>query len=132
MGWNFSYSDVWFATRATIHTTLQATPTQLVFGRDAILNTQFEADWNIIRQRKQNMIAKNNQRENKARHNHKYNVGDQVLYKREDKAKHQNDPWDGPYKIIATYTNGTVRIEKGSMSDITHIRLLKPYFEREE
>ena len=33
-----------FATHATVHTTLQATPAQLVFGRDAILNTTFEAN----------------------------------------------------------------------------------------
>ena len=37
-----------FAMRATYHTTTQATPSQLVFGRDAILNTMFEADWNFI------------------------------------------------------------------------------------
>jgi len=33
-----------FACHATIHTTLNASPTQLVFERDAILNTQYEAD----------------------------------------------------------------------------------------
>ena len=37
------------ATRTTCHTTTQATPSQLVFGRDAILNTKFEADWKIFR-----------------------------------------------------------------------------------
>ena len=42
-----------FAARATVHTTLQATPAQLVFGQDAILNTQFDADWTYIKQRKQ-------------------------------------------------------------------------------
>eukprot|EP00957_Ditylum_brightwellii_P101969 7772085-Ditylum_brightwellii.AAC.1 len=31
-------SAVRFVTRATVHTTMQATPMQLVFGRDAILN----------------------------------------------------------------------------------------------
>jgi len=77
--WDGILASVMFATRATIHTTLQATPSQLVFGRDAILNTRLEADWNIIRQRKQNMIQKNNQRENKSRVNHQYKVGDKVL-----------------------------------------------------
>ena len=96
--WDGILALVMFATRATIHTTLQATPSQLVFGRDAILNTRFEADWNIIRQRKQNMIQKNNQRENKSRINYQYIVGDKVLYQRDDKAKYQNDPWDGPLK----------------------------------
>ena len=41
-----------------MHTTLQATPAQLVFGRDAILNVKFEADWNLIKQRKQTLINK--------------------------------------------------------------------------
>ena len=42
-----------FAVRATYHTTLQASPMQLVFGRDAILNIKHVADWEHIRQRKQ-------------------------------------------------------------------------------
>jgi hypothetical protein len=35
------------AIRSTYHTTLHATPTQLVFGRDMILNIKFKADWAI-------------------------------------------------------------------------------------
>jgi hypothetical protein len=53
-----------FATRATYHTTLQATPTQLVFGRDAIMNTKFTVNWELIRKRKQCLIDQNNQKEN--------------------------------------------------------------------
>ena len=53
-----------FATRATVHTTLQATPMQLVFGRDAILNTMFEANWKYIKDCKQKIIDQNNEREN--------------------------------------------------------------------
>jgi len=46
-----------FALRATYHTTLQATPCQLIFGRDAMLNVKFEeANWQLIKQRKQNRI----------------------------------------------------------------------------
>ena len=33
-----------FAVRATVHTTLKATPTQLVLGRDHILNLKYEAN----------------------------------------------------------------------------------------
>ena len=47
------------------HTTLQAMPDQLIFGRDMILNTTFIADWEAIRLRKQIIIDKNNQLENK-------------------------------------------------------------------
>jgi hypothetical protein len=48
-----------FAFRATFHITLRATPSQLVFGRDAILNTNFEADGNFIKTNKQRLINLN-------------------------------------------------------------------------
>jgi transposase InsO family protein len=46
--WEGILAATMFAIRATYHTTLQATLSQLVFGRDAILNVQFEANWNLI------------------------------------------------------------------------------------
>jgi hypothetical protein len=52
-----------FALRATYHTTLQATLAQLVFGRDAVLNTKFETDWKLMKERKQKLISYNNQQE---------------------------------------------------------------------
>ena len=54
--WSGPLSAAMFALRATYHTTLQASPTQLVFGRDAILNTKFVADWHLIRKHKQRII----------------------------------------------------------------------------
>jgi transposase InsO family protein len=63
--WSGILAAAMFAMRATYHTTLQATSAQLVFGRDAILNTKFEADWNFIKQNKQKVIHTNNVKENK-------------------------------------------------------------------
>ena len=40
--WSGILASTMFATRATVHTTLQATPSQLVFGCDAILNTSLK------------------------------------------------------------------------------------------
>ena len=57
--WSGILAATMFAIRATYHTTLQALPSQLVFGRDAILNTQFKANWELIRQQKQDIICKN-------------------------------------------------------------------------
>jgi transposase InsO family protein len=38
------------AVRSLVHTTTRATPTQyLVFGRDALLNVSFQADWDYIK-----------------------------------------------------------------------------------
>ena len=65
--WAGILSAAMFALRATYHTTLQATPAQLVFGRDAILNTVFEANWQLIKERKQKIINLNNAHENAMR-----------------------------------------------------------------
>jgi hypothetical protein len=46
-----------------------------VFGRDAILNTKFDANWKLIRERKQRVINENNRKENLKRTPHKYQVG---------------------------------------------------------
>jgi hypothetical protein len=59
-----------FAVRATYHTTLQASPMQLVFGRDAILNVKHITDWEHIKQRKQTRINENNARKTKSRRVH--------------------------------------------------------------
>ena len=62
--WAAILAAVMFAVRTTVHTTLQATPAQLVFGSDAIMNIPFEADWKIIKLRKQERIKKDNEQEN--------------------------------------------------------------------
>ena len=37
-----------YAIRSTFHTTLEATPAELVFGRNMLLPMQFKADWEAI------------------------------------------------------------------------------------
>ena len=80
-------SAVGFAMRATVHTTTRATPSQLVFNRDAIHNINFKADWNYIKNRKQQLINKNNKRENASRIPHTYQVGDMVVIKADPNRK---------------------------------------------
>ena len=73
--WSGILAATMFAVRATYHTTLQAFPMQLVFGRDAILNIKHVANWEHIWQRKQLQINHNNKR-NMRRNNHQYKVGE--------------------------------------------------------
>ena len=94
--WSGILVAVMFATRATYHTTLKATPMQLVFGRDAIINTKFIADWEFIRQRKQRIIHQNNLRENSKRKSHQYNIGDKVLQKAAENTKYGGPTYIGP------------------------------------
>ena len=51
--WSGILAATMFAVRATYHTTHQASPMQIVFFRDAILNIKHVADWEYIRQLKQ-------------------------------------------------------------------------------
>ena len=120
-------SAVAFATRATVHTTLGATPSQLVFGRDAILNTKFEADWALIRARKQKLIDQNNQHENKKRKPHAYQVNDKILIANDPNRKFGQDPFSGPFVIQKVNDNGTVRYQDGSKIDTVNIRNIKPF-----
>ena len=104
---------------------------QLVCGRDAILNVKHEANWKLIRERKQRLIRENNRRENAKRKKYTYTAGEKVLIRTDwNKApKYGEDPYDGPYRIIRVNDNGTVRLKMGAVTDTVNIRLIKPYRE---
>jgi len=130
--WEGILSAAMFALRSTYHTTLQATPMQLVFGRDAFLNVKFEADWQLIKERKQARINANNQRENQKRKPHTYQVGDKVLYNVVQgtiKPKYGQNPFAGPYEVLRANNNGTVVLQKGPVIETVNIRLIKPFRE---
>jgi uncharacterized protein with NRDE domain len=55
--------NLYQAIKSTYHTTLQATPCQLVLGRDMIHNIAFRANWDKIQKRKQDIINKSNQKQ---------------------------------------------------------------------
>ena len=125
--WEGILSAVIFAMRSTVHTTLGATPMQLVFGRDAILNLSHEANWQLIKIRKQELIKKNNERENNKRVAHTYKPGELVLIKNERKSKYANDAYQGPWTVTTVNDNGTVNIQKGIVNDQVNIRNVHPY-----
>jgi hypothetical protein len=124
--WKAILSATAFAVRSTYHTTLQKTPGQLVFGRDMILNVKHEANWEFIRARKQNIIAKNNKAENAKRIAHTYAVGAQVLLRRGTENKYET-PFKGPFTILKVNDNGTVRMQVKNVEDTFNIRRLTPY-----
>ena len=125
--WSGILGAVMFATRATIHGTSRATPAQLVFGRDAMLNVRHEANWAYIRERKQRLIKENNKRENAKRRAHTYTIGDSVLIKKDQPSKYGSDAYAGPYEIVKVNNNGTVRVREGAVTDTYNIRMISPY-----
>ena len=123
-----------FACHATVHTTLNASPTQLVFGRDAILNTTCEANWEVIRERKQKRIDYNNKRENAKRIAHEYRINDKVLLRDKSPNEVNNKfgtlEWEGPFPITQiNKQNGTVKLRQGSLIKTYNIRKIKPFIE---
>jgi len=131
-GWDGILSACQKAMNSTVHTTSRATPSQLVFGRDAMLNASFEADWQFIKQRKQKLIAQNNKRENCTHALHTYSVGDTVVIKAGVQRKHGKNPCVGPMRVTHTYDNNTVRLIKvadnngGAVSQMWNIRNVEP------
>jgi hypothetical protein len=79
--WGPFLSSAAYAIHSTFHTTLKATPGQLVFGRDTVLPIKFMADWGAIEQQLQKEMGRNNRRENASIISHDYKVGDKILLK---------------------------------------------------
>ena len=96
-----------FAMCSMNHTTLRATPGQLIFGRDMILNTQYLADWTMIKACKQQLIRKNKIIENSKCISHQYKVGDKVMLENHHTNKYEQ-PYKGPHLVMQDNTNGTV------------------------
>ena len=116
-----------FGICSTIHTTMKATPMQVVFGRDSIMNIQHLADWRYIQSRKQDLINLNNKKENKTRKEHTYAVDDRVLVKQDQMTKYGTTQYRGPYTVIKVNNNGTVWIRMGNIFNTYNIRQIKPY-----
>jgi transposase InsO family protein len=117
-----------FAIRATVHGVTKFTPGQLVFSKDMILRTNFEANMELIRQRRSAAIQQNNQRENKRRIAYDYKPGDQVLI-----LSGGMDPklqlHQGPYKVLSyNKLNGTLHIHRNNYVESINIRQVRPYF----
>jgi len=111
------------AVRAAVH----ATPAQLVFGHDAMLNATFQADWQFIEERKQRLVIQNKKRENA-----KHKPGDVAAIKAGKGRKHGSNPHLDPTRIAQACDNGTVKLMKvtdnngGAVSQTWNIRNVEP------
>jgi hypothetical protein len=65
--WNEFFQARDFGIMSTFHTTIQASPGQLVFGRDMRHYIRFQANWYTIKNNKQKSIESSSKRENLSR-----------------------------------------------------------------
>ena len=78
-GWLGILRAVQQAVIGTVHTTNKAIPSQLVFWQDAILNIQFQAALQYLRQQKLKSIKHNDRKENLTWLHYQYAAGDHVI-----------------------------------------------------
>ncbi len=127
--WGEILSSIAWAIRASYHSTHQATPAQMVFGRDMIFNLKSLINWKVVSARKQQIVDKANLRENSKRIDFDYEVGQKAYIVRDKPYRKLDGPKIGPFRITDVYTNGTVRIQKGNVNERINIRRLEPHFE---
>lgn len=127
--WGPILTSVAWAIRSSYHTTLEATPAQLVFGRDMAVNLQHMADWHSISTRKQSQVDRDNVRENSKRISHDYRPGEEVLLIKDGHFRKLDEKYQGPFTITDVYVNGTVRIQKNlHVTERVNIRRITPFW----
>jgi len=127
---DFITNAAW-AVRSTHHTVLKSSPGAAIFGRDMLFDIPYIADWTSIGQRRQNRTDYENLRENKRRVDYDYQVGQKIMVRQDGTIlRKAEDKWTGPFVITAVHTNGTIRIQRGTMSERLNIRRVTPYYNK--
>ena len=95
-----------------------------------LFDLPYIADWTAIGQRRQRNTDCENLKENAKRVDFDYQVGQKVMLINDGKIlRKAESKYLGPFTITDIHTNGTIRIQKGSMSERLNIRRVTPYFE---
>ena len=116
-----------YAVRASIHSTLKATPGSIAFSRDMLLNIPLIADFETLRQQRQALIDRNLIAANRKRISFDYQPGQQVL-KAIYKPNKMQPSFEGPYPILRGHTNGTITIQRtNGVEERINIRRVRPY-----
>ena len=94
-----------------------------------LFDIPYVANWNAIGRRRQEQVENTNKRENNRRLSHDYAVGDKILILKDGILRKAETKYEGPYTITQVHCNGTVRIQRGSVSERMNIRRLTPFIE---
>jgi hypothetical protein len=122
-------ADAIFALRASIHQTMQTTPSIIAFHRDMLLNIPTFINLANIQYLRQQQVNRDAERQNANRNNHQYQINDQVLVTPSTTTHRKLNPkYTGPYTITQVHQNNTVTIQRrNNITETINIRRIKPF-----
>ena len=123
-------ANVGWAIRYTHHTVLDSTPGAAIFNRDMLFDIPYIADWSEIGKCRQQQVDRSNTIENKKQIDFDYRIGTKVFLINDSIHRKAEDKNIGPYLIIEVFSNGTVRIQRGTINERINISRLSPFFEQ--
>ena len=83
---------------------INATPTQLIFGRNLLFDVSFRTKWREIGKKRIDAIDKNIANENRKRVQYKHNIEDKALLEKGKGVKRKfYSRRTGPYEVIKIY-----------------------------
>ena len=101
------------------------------FAIRAACRTALQANWDRIKERRQDEINRNDARENRDRIPHTYSAGDKVLLEVEGIRQKLSAPREGPFETSAVFANGTVELKQGAVRERVNARRIIPFVEKE-
>ena len=125
---NGIFQCVAWSMRSTHHTSLAANPGQLTFRRDMIIRSTYIANWHHLRQTSLNNTTRNNQRENRRRLPHQYQVEQIVCISSNDITRKLSSRHE-PFLITDVHSNGTITVHRSATDrERINIRRVHPIF----
>ena len=110
----------------TYHHIMGKIPGNMVFRWDTILPIAYIDNLRYISQREKAQRDKYGICKKSTRTDHDYRVGDQILIRRKSEFKYKSS-FQGPFKIVQTWTNGMVTLRVGAVSSRINTRYIKSY-----
>jgi len=120
-----------WAVCVSVNPNIKYSPCHLAFNQDMLFRRAAAVDCNAINKERQKLLTASNEKENQSRVPKQYSPGDQILIvldadERRSKPK-MSAPTKGPFTITRVYTNGTVDINRGNITETINIRRIKPF-----
>jgi hypothetical protein len=123
-------SDAAWAVCSTYHTVLEAFPAAAIFGKDMLFDVPFIADWQKIREHRQQLTDLNNAPEHKGIIDYDFKAGQKVLLRKEGILRNAESRWHKkPWLITSVRTNGTITVQGVNKIDRMNIWRVKPFKE---